>query len=158
MNMIMNRIGIEGPDAEISMQQLQGTLVDLIDLGLQAKQAHWNVVGPRFRSVHLQLDDLAEITHRFSDRIGERIVTLGEPAEGSARAVDHQSKLDPMPAEFTKDGRVVELMIERLAGVCTRIRQDLEGLGSRDPVGHDLLVECLGKLEEQMWMFHVQAQ
>ena len=37
----------------ITGHALQQTLVDLIDLSLVAKQAHWNVVGRNFRSVHL---------------------------------------------------------------------------------------------------------
>ena len=42
---------------------LQESLVDLIDLSLVAKQAHWSVVGPRFRSIHLALDEVsAEFT------------------------------------------------------------------------------------------------
>src|SRR5699024_11536440 len=36
---------------------LQQSLVDLIDLSLVAKQLHWSVVGPRFQSVHLALDE-----------------------------------------------------------------------------------------------------
>jgi starvation-inducible DNA-binding protein len=157
MNMAMNRTAIEGPEAEIAKEQLQSTLVDLIDLGLQAKQAHWNVVGPRFRSLHLQLDELVEHTRAFSDTIAERIVTLGDAAEGSARAVDHQSKVDPLPVDFVKDADVVRLFVERLQGLCGRIRQHLDGMDQRDPVSHDLLVGVLGKLEEQMWMFHAQA-
>ncbi|MBU1803288.1 MAG: DNA starvation/stationary phase protection protein, partial [Actinobacteria bacterium] len=34
---------------------LQQLLVDLTDLHLQGKQAHWNVVGKNFRDLHLQL-------------------------------------------------------------------------------------------------------
>ncbi len=40
----------------ITGEALQETLVDLVGLSLMAKQAHWNIVGPRFRSIHLQLD------------------------------------------------------------------------------------------------------
>jgi starvation-inducible DNA-binding protein len=157
MNMPMNRTALAGPEAEIAKQNLQQTLVDLIDLGLQAKQAHWNVVGPRFRSLHLQLDELVAHTRAFADTVAERVVTLGDAAEGSARAVDHQSKVDPLKAEFVKDGDVVQLFVERLDGICTRIRRSLPVLQDRDPVSHDLLVQCLAKLEEQMWMFHAQA-
>jgi starvation-inducible DNA-binding protein len=34
---------------------LQRILVDLVELHLQGKQAHWNVVGANFRDLHLQL-------------------------------------------------------------------------------------------------------
>ena len=89
MNMPMNRTAMPGAEAEIAKSYLQETLIDLIDLGLQAKQAHWNVVGPRFRSVHLQLDDLVAFTRDFSDTVAERIVTLGDAADGSASAIAH---------------------------------------------------------------------
>ncbi|HET6736773.1 ferritin-like domain-containing protein, partial [Mycobacterium sp.] len=39
---------------------LQRVLVDLIELHLQGKQAHWNVVGTNFRDLHLQLDELVD--------------------------------------------------------------------------------------------------
>jgi DNA-binding ferritin-like protein len=39
---------------------LQCQLVDPVDLGLQAKQGHRNVVGPTFRSPHRELDERAE--------------------------------------------------------------------------------------------------
>ena len=37
-------------DLKVTAETLQDTLADLIDLSLTAKQAHWNIVGPRFRS------------------------------------------------------------------------------------------------------------
>ncbi len=36
-------------------EALQATLAELIELAAQGKQAHWTVVGPQFRSVHLHL-------------------------------------------------------------------------------------------------------
>ena len=40
---------------------LQAVLVDLLELGDQAKQAHWNLVGPHFRSIHLEFDEIADM-------------------------------------------------------------------------------------------------
>src|SRR5271155_5799943 len=42
-------------------ENLQRVLVDLIELHLQGKQAHWNVVGTNFRDLHLQLDEIVDI-------------------------------------------------------------------------------------------------
>lgn len=157
MNMNMTRTEMPGEEAEIAKAYLQEVLVDLIDLTLQAKQAHWNVVGPRFRSVHLELDDLVEITRRFGDTVAERIVTLGDPAVGSPSEVGHQTKLDPLPSGFLKDADVVKEFVERLSEICARMRRNLGALSERDPVSHDLLVQILGRLEEKMWMFHAQT-
>ena len=55
----MSRELISNPLSDAGKQKttgavLQDSLVDLIGLALVGKQAHWNVIGPRFRSVHLQ--------------------------------------------------------------------------------------------------------
>src|SRR4029453_13027661 len=52
---------------------LQKVLVDLIELHLQGKQAHWNVVGTNFRDLHLQLDELVDFAREASDTVAERM-------------------------------------------------------------------------------------
>ncbi|NED90608.1 DNA starvation/stationary phase protection protein, partial [Streptomyces sp. SID11233] len=64
-------------DLKIVSDALQGALVDLVDLSLVAKQIHWNVIGPRFRSVHLQLDDVVDSARTHMDEVAERASTLG---------------------------------------------------------------------------------
>ena len=39
------------------IENMQRVHVDLIELHLQGKQAHWNVVGKNFRDLHRQLDE-----------------------------------------------------------------------------------------------------
>ena len=41
-------------------QELQATVHNLIELSLTGKQLHWAVVGPLFRPLHLQLDELVD--------------------------------------------------------------------------------------------------
>ena len=50
---------------------LQRVLVDLVELHLQGKQAHWNVIGSNFRDLHLQLDELVDAAREASDTIAE---------------------------------------------------------------------------------------
>lgn len=158
MQLALRRTSISGPDSEITARHLQESLADLIDLALQAKQAHWNVVGPGFRSLHLQLDQVVDHSRIFADRTAERIATLGQPAQGSAANTELESKLDPLPTTFISDDDAVKLMVERLDGVCARLREHVFVLRDRDPVSADLLVSMLGTLEEQLWMLHAQAQ
>ncbi len=158
MQMALKRTSVNGPDSETTAQHLQEVLADLIDLTLQTKQAHWNVVGRGFRGLHLQFDDVVAHTRNYADTVAERIVTLGQPAQGSLIQTDMQSKLDPLPTGFIRDDEAVKLFVERLDIVCGRMRQHLGSVRETDPVSEELLVKILGTLEEQMWMFHAQAQ
>ena len=54
----------------------QRVLVDLIELHLQGKQAHWNVVGRNFRDTHRILDEIIEAAREFSDTVAERMRAL----------------------------------------------------------------------------------
>ena len=51
-------------------ESLQQILMDLIELHLQGKQAHWNLVGTNFRDLHLHLDVVVDIARGLRD-IGE---------------------------------------------------------------------------------------
>ena len=71
-------------DLKLVGEALQGALVDLVDLSLVAKQVHWNVVGPRFRSVHLQLDEVVSTARKHSDTVAERASAIGVTPDGRA--------------------------------------------------------------------------
>ncbi|CAM5571718.1 Starvation-induced DNA protecting protein OS=Streptomyces glaucescens OX=1907 GN=SGLAU_28530 PE=3 SV=1 [Streptomyces glaucescens] len=72
-------------DRRVACDALQDTLVDLLGLSLIGKQAHWNIVGPRFRSIHLQLDEVVATARAHSDTVAERCAALGESPDGLPR-------------------------------------------------------------------------
>ena len=62
---------------------LQQALVDLTDLSLLGKQAHWNIQGSRFRALHLQLDEIVEEVRVGADDVAERLAALGGTLTGA---------------------------------------------------------------------------
>ena len=66
---------------------LQQALVDLTDLSLLGKQAHWNIQGSRFRALHLQLDEIVEEVRAGADDVAERLAALGGTPDGRAATV-----------------------------------------------------------------------
>ena len=64
---------------------LNQQLADVLDLGLQARQAHWNVKGPHFIGLHELLDKVAEELEDFTDDVAERTVGLGGIADSNRR-------------------------------------------------------------------------
>ncbi|POX43673.1 Dps family protein, partial [Streptomyces sp. Ru72] len=87
------------PDTDLKTvsEALQGALVDLLDLSLVAKQIHWNIIGPRFRSIHLQLDEVVDTARRHSDTVAERASALGVPPDGRAATVAQSSGIGSVP-------------------------------------------------------------
>jgi starvation-inducible DNA-binding protein len=78
---------------------LNAQLADVIDLGLQAKQAHWNVKGPQFAALHALFDEVADELGGFADELAERAVQLGGVARGTLQTLANDSRLEAYPAE-----------------------------------------------------------
>jgi starvation-inducible DNA-binding protein len=137
-------------------EQLAGHLqqlhVDLIDLHLQGKQAHWNVVGKNFRDLHLQLDEVVDAARGFSDQIAERMRAIYITPDGRAATVAKQTSLAPFPADEVDTAETVDLITAALyatAGTARRIHDDVD---AEDPTTADLLHAVLERLEPLAWM------
>src|SRR5215217_9729806 len=96
---------------------LQRVLVDMIELHLQGKQAHWNVVGTNFRDLHLQLDELVDFAREGSDTIAERMRALDAVADGRSDTVAATTSLPQFPAYERSTADVVDLITGRIYAV-----------------------------------------
>ncbi|MFE1315335.1 Dps family protein [Streptomyces sp. NPDC058755] len=143
-------------DLKTVSEALRGALVDLVDLSLVAKQIHWNVVGPRFRSIHLQLDEVVDVARTHSDTVAERASALGVPPDGRAATVASGSGIEAAPAGWIKDTDAVRTMVDALGAVITRMRERVQGTGDADPVSQDIFIGITADLEKHHWMFQAE--
>jgi starvation-inducible DNA-binding protein len=135
---------------------LQGALTDLIDLTLSAKQAHWNVVGPHFRSVHLQLDEVVAVARQYTDDIAERAAAIGWAPDGRASTVVQASGLPDYPEGWTSDDATINAMVGMLDELVKRMRMRIDETDKSDLVTQDMLIEVTQELEKQRWMWQAQ--
>jgi starvation-inducible DNA-binding protein len=145
-------------DADLNTvsEALQGALVDLVDLALVAKQIHWNVVGPRFRTVHLQLDEVVTTARTYSDTVAERAAALGVPPDGRAATVAVGSGIGVTPEGWVDDETAVATFAEALGAVIVRMRERIGTTAEADPVSQDILIAITGDLEKHHWMFQAE--
>ncbi|WP_432158954.1 Dps family protein [Streptomyces sp. bgisy153] len=152
---------VKSPLAEADLktvgEALQGALVDLVDLSLVAKQVHWNVVGPRFRSVHLQLDEVVASARTHSDTVAERASALGVSPDGRATTVAAGSGIGTAPQGWVKDSDAVAVLVAALGAVITRTRERVSATADADPVSQDLLIGITADLEKHHWMFQAES-
>lgn len=145
------------PRTSTVASDLQATLIELLDLSLQAKQAHWNMVGPNFRPLHEFFDELTDAYRTWTDEVAERLRALEVPPKGQAGDIAEQSRLEALPDGTIEDGRLVELFVERITTVNTVVRERMDRLGAVDLVSQDLLIGIVHGLEKQRWMLRAQA-
>jgi starvation-inducible DNA-binding protein len=131
---------------------LQRVLVDLIELNLQGKQAHWNVIGSNFRDLHLQLDELVDAAREASDTIAERMRALDAVPDGRSDTVAATTSLPQFPANEVTTGDVVDLVTARTYATVDTIRNVHDAVDADDPSTSDLLHEIVDSLERLAWM------
>jgi starvation-inducible DNA-binding protein len=142
--------------SETVAASLQSSLVELIDLALLGKQAHWSVVGPQFRSVHLELDEIVDLARLSYDRVAERLATLGVAPDGRAETVGTTSELPPFPPGFVAATETVQRVTQAMDTVTMRLKERIAAVGDEDPVSQDILIGITDELEKAAWMLRSQ--
>lgn len=133
-------------------ERLQRVLVDLIELHLQGKQAHWNVVGTNFRDLHLQLDELVDFAREASDTIAERMRALDAIPDGRSDTVAASTSLPQFPAYERGTGEVVDLIAARTYATVDTMRIVHDDVDAEDPSTADILHQLIDGLEKIAWL------
>ena len=131
---------------------LQSVLVDLIELHVQGKQAHWSVVGANFRDLHLQLDEIIDDARLFSDELAERMRALDALPDGRSETITATTHLPKFPAGEVATTETVGLITVRLDMTVDNIRAVHDAVDEEDPTSADILHGFIEKLEQYSWM------
>ncbi|MES2596182.1 MAG: DNA starvation/stationary phase protection protein Dps [Verrucomicrobiota bacterium] len=136
----------------ILVELLNSQLVELIDLGLQAKQAHWNVKGPYFTMLHTLFDEVAHKLGELTDEVAERAVMLGGTTRGTLHAVSLESSLPAYPLEALDGREHLWAMSAALAHFARSSRKAVSTAEKSDDSGTvDLLTQVSRGADELLW-------
>ncbi len=142
---------------KVAGEALQGTLVDLSDLSLIAKQVHWTLVGRNFRSIHLQLDDVVETARQYTDVAAERAAAIGVLPDGRVDALRSQSQVPQPPVEWIQAEDAIRFFVDVFDQMVARMRERINATED-DQVTQDLLIEITAALEKHYWMWQAENQ
>lgn len=140
---------------------LNQILADLIDLGLQAKQAHWNVKGANFIALHKLFDEVYEAVVGLTDEIAERAVELGGIANGIIQVVTASTRLTPFSPTIMDGTEHIRSLSAALALSGTFVRAAIETANNTgDAATADVFTEASRALDKLLWQVeaHVTPQ
>ncbi|MFC0582089.1 Dps family protein [Micrococcoides hystricis] len=139
-------------------KSMQLVLVDMINLNLVGKQAHWNIVGPNFRDLHLNLDEVVDIARDATDVIAERMRAMHAVPDGRAAVVASQSAIDEFPEGEILTHDAIELVVKAIDTTVATIRDVHDAVDEDDPTSADILHEYIDKLEQQSWFIGAELR
>ncbi|QDE38686.1 DNA starvation/stationary phase protection protein [Luteibacter pinisoli] len=90
--------------------ELNALLADTFALYLKTKNFHWHMSGPRFRDLHLLLDEQSEQIFEITDDIAERVRKIGGTTLRSIGHISRLQRLSDNDADFvTPQDMIAEL-------------------------------------------------
>ncbi|WP_454119610.1 Dps family protein [Microbacterium lacticum] len=141
-----------GPEAASSTAQFLTPVV----LGLQAlatngKQAHWNVRGSNFNSVHELLDQVVANAQAFADLAAERIVAVGLPIDARTTAIAEKVTPTVVPAGFAQWQDEIVAIVSDMDVIIADVQAAIDGIGETDLPSQDVAIEIKRGLEKDRW-------
>jgi starvation-inducible DNA-binding protein len=134
------------------VELLNERLADMLDLQSQTKQAHWNVKGSHFYSLHLLFDSVYENTVENVDTIAERIMQLGGVAEGTIKAVAKRTTLPEYSITISDGEKHIAALSTALAHCGKNIRHSIDMADElKDKDTADIFTGVSKSLDKDLW-------
>jgi starvation-inducible DNA-binding protein len=139
-------------------KNLQMVLVDLIGLQLVGKQAHWNIVGPNFRDLHLNLDEVVDVARNGSDEFAERLRAVHATPDGRPAVVAAENSLPEFPQGEILTHDAIDLVVRSIEATVRTMRSVHDEVDSIDPTSADILHTYIQQLEQQAWFISSETR
>lgn len=138
---------------------LNARLADAIDLMLQTKQAHWNVKGPQFFSLHQLFDKVNEVAAEGVDDVAERLVELGGTADGTLPTVSKKTTLPAIPNGAVAAEVHLTALVASLSAFGKGARAAIDvAAKAGDADTADLFTEISRENDKYLWMVEAHLQ
>lgn len=138
---------------------LEKTLASILDLYAQLKQAHWNIKGKEFISLHLLFDKIAEEVEEQADIVAERIMALGGTALGTTQEIANNTDLRTYPTNIFSGAEHIEHLTHNIAILGELTGENIDKTTELDDMAtNDIYVALKRMLDKNLWFLEAYLQ
>lgn len=135
-------------------KKLEKVLADSYVLMLKTHNFHWNVTGPRFKSLHDLFDEQYNELFLTIDNIAERIRALGDKINAGMESFYDISVIEDAEGLLKAEDMIKELVEDQDAIMKTISACLKEAQKSGDEITADMMIGRLQAHDKNKWMLN----
>ncbi len=149
-----NYIGISDENRQAVAVQLTKLLADEYVLYTKTRNAHWNVEGPDFHSMHLFFESQYEQLDDIMDGVAERIRSIGHFAPATLKSFLNLTHLTEVVDSKNDSLTFLKELLEDHFSIIEFIRGNIEPFASKygDYGSSDYITGLMEQHEKLAWM------
>jgi len=156
----MNIIGINEESRKAVSDQLAKLLADEFVLYTKTRNAHWNVEGTDFHSMHLFFESQYEQLDDFMDSVAERIRTIGHYAPATLKSFLDLTHLTEKTRDKNDSLSFIKELLEDHESIIEFIRGNIDPFASKyhDYGTSDYITGLMEDHEKMAWMLRAHLR
>jgi starvation-inducible DNA-binding protein len=153
-------IGIKPANTSAVAKSLNVLLADENVLYIKTRNAHWNVEGSDFLSIHRFFEEQYKELESLIDDIAERIRTIGHYAEATLAGFLQETHLSEESREKNDSGGFIRSLLEDHDTIIFHLRENIERYNDewKDVGTIDFLTGLLETHEKMAWMLRAHLK
>jgi starvation-inducible DNA-binding protein len=147
-------IGIKKDNLAKVAHALNGILADEFLLYLKTRNAHWNVEGPDFHSMHKFFEEQYEQLDDTIDEVAERIRSLGHYAPATLKRYLELTHLTEQSREKNDSPGFIKDLLGDHESIVTKLRENINYFANdlQDAGTSDFITGLMELHEKMSWM------
>lgn len=153
-------IGITPANRAEVAHSLNQLLADEHVLYIKTRNAHWNVEGPDFHSVHVFFEEQYHEIEKIIDDVAERIRTLGHYAEGTLAGFLNLTHLGEENREQNDSRGFMRSLLEAHESIIMHLRENIGRYENdwHDAGTSDFITGLLTTHEKMAWILRAHLK